>query len=112
VRNLIPSTLSAFSALKQVYPEPEAFKPFDHFPTKCTFKTGFGLLRVFGGGFAPCPGKDYAISLSRIVIDAFLLSERFDLELEDSEAPLPEPVKQSVSSKAPPFDDFIVRVNH
>ena len=123
-----------------VYPEPEMYKPFERWlsddDTKadrytCPFKNGFKFLRVFGGGYNPCPGKEYAIMVLRMVVDQLVLTSPGDgregcnfkitkLAARTSRAGKipssvdgrvsPKQVTQSVASTPPPSDDIYVEV--
>jgi cytochrome P450 len=109
--------------------EPEKFMPFERFtagsngcPIKpgasgknvsCPFRNGNPALRVFGGGTAPCPGKDYAAVMLKAAIDRILLStddNSFTIALAEPEAPLPDAITAAVASTPPPSQEIYIVV--
>ena len=94
---------------QEEYENPKVFDE-DRFVGRCPFKTGFSGLRVFGGGVAPCPGKDYSIMMLKSVVDGLLLSGMIDIRLHNPDLPLPEAVSETVASTPPPCEDILVHV--
>lgn len=93
------------------YNDPATFDE-NRFASKCPFKIGFSGLRIFGGGVAPCPGKDYSVLVLKSVVDRIVLSnEMFDIQLENPEMPLPAASFGGVSSTAPPSKDIILQIS-